>query len=371
MPLDRKPFWKRINKLFLATVVIPTTVASVYFGLVASDVYTSQSSFLIYNPQTPQVSGIGAFLQSTGLSGSSSGAYTVRDYVLSRDALAELQRKLDVRKMYGDPSVDPFNRFGGWTWFDKSNEQLFEYYQRMVGDDIDPTSNITTLNTNAYTAQDAQRINAELLALSQQLVNRLNARANEDAVRFYRQDVASAEAKVKAASVALSQYRNKSGVFSPEPQANLQAQLISNLQNQLIKAQIQVRQMEMATPNNPQLAILHKGVDDLKHQIAQQSDRIVGGMQSLASKSVEFEKLSLTKAFAEKKLAAALASLEQASIQARKHQLFIETISAPSLPDEALKPKRYRGVLATFVVGLLLWGVFSVIFAGVSEHHDR
>ncbi len=371
MALDRKPFWKRINKLFLATVVIPTTVASVYFGLVASDVYISQSSFLIYNPQTPQVSGISAFLQSTGLSGSSSGAYTVHDYVLSRDALTELQRKLDVRKMYGASRVDPFNRFGGWIWFDKSNEQLFKYYRGMVGDDIDPTSNITTLNTNAYTAEDAQRINVELLALSQQLVNRLNARANEDAVRFYRQDVANAETKVKAASVALSQYRNKSGVFSPEPQANLQIQLISNLQDQLIKAQIQARQMEMATPKNPQLAVLRKGVNDLKLQIAQQTDRIVGGKQSLASKSVEYEKLTLDKTFAEKELAAALASLEQARVQAQKQHLFLEKIAFPSLPDEAMRPKRFRGVLATFVVGLLLWGVFSVVIGGIKEHHDH
>ena len=371
MVTPKKPFWQRINKLFLATVILPTTLASLYYGLIASDVYISQSSFVIYNPQSPSVSGISALLQSTGLSSSSSGAYTVRDYMLSRDALHALQRKLDMRAMYSNPKVDPFNRFGGWIWFDTSFEQLFRYYQRMVGDDIDPTSNITTLRTQAYTAQDAQRINAQLLSLSQALINRLNAKANQDAVRFYQQEVDKAEAKVKADAVAMARYRNRAGVFSPEPQAALQSQLISKLQDQLIREQIQLNQMLASTPRNPQIPLLRRGIAGLKREIAEQTKKVVGGRSSLASKSVEYEKLSLDKAFAEKQLAAALTALQQAQVQAQKQQLFLETIATPSLPDEALEPKRLRGVLATLVVGLLLWGVFSVIIGGVKEHHDR
>jgi Capsule polysaccharide export protein len=87
----------------------------------------------------------------------------------------------------------------------------------MVADNIDATSNISTLRVTAYTAQDAQRINANLLALGQNLINRLNAQANEEAVRFYKQDVAKAEAKVRAASLAMAAYRNKQGVFNPAP----------------------------------------------------------------------------------------------------------------------------------------------------------
>lgn len=371
MTTPKNSIWQRINKLFLVTVVLPTAVAGVYYGLIASDVYISDSSFVIYNPQNPQVSGIGAFLQSTGLSSSSSGAYTVRDYVLSRDALAALQRTVGIRAMYSKLIIDSFNRFGGLVWFDKSNEELFKYYKRMIGDDIDPTSNITTLRANAYTAQDAQRINAELLKLSQDLINRLNARANDDAVRFYKLDVAKAEAKVKAASLALSHYRNTSGVFSPEPQANLQAQLISKLQDQLIKEQIQLSQMLASTPANSQIPLLRKGIEELKGEITRQTAKIVGGQSSLASKSVSYEKISLDKTFAEKELAASLAALEQSRVQAQKQQLFLETIANPSLPDQALEPKRWRGVLATLVVGLLLWGVLSVIVGGIREHHDR
>ena len=55
----RKPLWQRINKLFLVVVVLPTLVSSLYFGLIASDVYISQSKFVIYNPLSTSTAYIG------------------------------------------------------------------------------------------------------------------------------------------------------------------------------------------------------------------------------------------------------------------------------------------------------------------------
>lgn len=370
MPNAPIPIWKRINKLFLATVVIPTALAGLYFGLIASDVYISESSFVIYNPQSPTVSGFSALLAGAGLSNSSSGTYAVHDYILSRDALAELQRKFDLKALYGSKSVDFFNRFGGLLP-DTSLEQLFLYYKKMVADNIDTASNISTVRADAYTAQDAQRINAELLALGQGLVNRLNAQANEDAVRFYKQEVIDSEAKVRDASLAMSRYRNQQGVFSPAPESTLQLQLISKLQDQLIKEQAQLAQMLLITKDNPQIPLLRSGIESLKSEMSRQTAKVTGGGNSLASKAVPYERLSLDQTFAEKELAAAISALEQARVQAQKQQLFLEVIAKPSLPDEAMEPKRWRSVLAVFVVGLLLWGVLSVIVGGVREHHDR
>ena len=125
------------------------------------------------------------------------------------------------------------------------------------------------------------------------------------------------------------------------------------------------------TPRNPQIPLVKKSITEIRAEIERQSANVAGSPNSLASKSVPYERLMLDQTFAEKKLAAAISALEQARIQAQKQQLFIETVVTPNLPDDALEPKRARGVLATIVVGLLLWGVFSVIFSGIREHHDR
>ncbi len=369
----RKPFWQRINKLFLFLVVIPTLGSSLYFGLIASDVYISQSKFVIYNPQTPSPgTGLGGLLQGVGLGNNSSyAANAVHDYLLSRDALQDLQKTLHYRQMVSRQGIDPFNRFGGWVWFDTTFEQLYRYYTRMVGDEVDATSNISTLNVDAYTAIDAQRVNQKLLTLAQQLVNRMNARANQDSVQFYQRQVLAAEAKVQAAAEALARYRNHSKVFSPAPQADLQAQLVSKLQDQQLAAQVQLGQMELNAPKNPRIPLIKKGIADLQRQIANQSAEVAGNHESLASKSVEYEQLNLAQSFAQKELAAAISSLKQARIQAQKHQLFIETIVQPNKPDEPMLPRRMRNILSTTIITLFLWGIFSVIIGGIREHNER
>ena len=366
----KNPF-RRLNKLFLATVVLPTALSGIYFGFIASGQYISEASFVIYNPQQSSGGSFTSLLATAGLSNSSSGAYSVRDYILSRDSLAELQRILDYRKMVSAEHIDPFNRFGGILAPFSSGEELFEYYKKMVSDNIDAVSNISTLQVTAYSAQDAQRVNALLLELGQALVNRLNTQANEDAVRFYKKEVTAAEAKVREASVAMANYRNKQGVFNPAAESALQLQLVSKLQDSLIAEQSKLAQLLSSTPKNPQVPLLRKGIEELKKDIARESAKVTGGNNSMATKASPYERQALDQTFAEKELAAALTALEQARVQAMKQQLFVEVIAKPSLPDEAMQPKRVRGVLATFVVGLLLWGVLSVIVGGVREHHDR
>src|SRR5471030_312690 len=87
-----KPF-ARINRLFLITVALPTSLAVAYFGLIASDVYVSESRFVVRSPQRQnQTSVVGALLQGTGFSRAQDDTYPVIDYIQSRDALSELNK---------------------------------------------------------------------------------------------------------------------------------------------------------------------------------------------------------------------------------------------------------------------------------------
>src|SRR6476646_82181 len=69
------------SPLFLFAVLIPTLVASAYYGLIASDVYVSESRFVVRSPQRPQFSGIGALLQGGSFARSQDDTYSVHDYV--------------------------------------------------------------------------------------------------------------------------------------------------------------------------------------------------------------------------------------------------------------------------------------------------
>ena len=110
---------RRLDAIFALTVLLPTVLASLYYGLIASDVYISESRFVVKNPQRQAQSTIGALLQNTGFTRAQDDTYSVHDYVLSRDALLDridgrqaspFDRSIDVhishlrRKLGGDSS---------------------------------------------------------------------------------------------------------------------------------------------------------------------------------------------------------------------------------------------------------------------------
>ena len=70
---------KKIDPIFLITVAIPTIVATLYFGLVASDVYVAESRFVIRSPDKQTSSALGALLQAPGISAAGDEIYAVQE----------------------------------------------------------------------------------------------------------------------------------------------------------------------------------------------------------------------------------------------------------------------------------------------------
>lgn len=359
----------RLNSLFVLSVILPTFLAIVYFGLIASDIYISESSFVVRSPDRQSVSGLGALLKGVGFSRSQDDTYTVHSYMKSRDALSKINAQLPLSAAFGDTKVDLFNRFNA-LGADGSFEALYRYYQNRITIDLDTASSISTLKISAFNAEDAYRINTMLLELGEGLINQLNERGRQDMIRFATSEVAIAEQKAKEAGLALSGYRNDKAVFDPERQSGLQLQLISKLQDELIATKTQLNQVISFTPDNPQIPVLRMRVSSLQAEMDSQMAKVAGGGASLTNKATEYERLSLARDFADKQLGAALASLEQARNDAQRKQLYLERIVQPNKPDVAVEPRRLRGVLATFILGLICWGILTILVAGIREHRD-
>jgi capsular polysaccharide transport system permease protein len=359
----------RINWLFSAVVVAPTILATVYFGLIASDVYISESRFVVRSPQRQAPTALGALLQGAGFSRSQDDTYSVHDFMLSRDALRKLDDQLALGKSFGSSDIDLLSRFN-FLRLDDSFEALYRYYQKRVGIDLDSASSISVLRVNAFTAADSYRMNERLLEMGEQLINTLNERGRQDMIRFAASEVEAAEKKAKTAALVLSSYRNNNSVFDPERQSALQLQQVSKLQDELIATKTQLVQVRTFTSENPQIPALQKRVDTLQSEIDTQMAKVTGGAASLTNKAAEYERLALDRAFADKQLAAALASLEQARNDAQRKQLYLERIVQPNTPDIAIEPRRLRAILSTLVLGLIAWGILSVLVAGIREHHD-
>jgi len=362
---------KGVNRLFFFVVLVPTAFAIVYFGFVASDIYVSESRFVIRSPQKPQSIGLGALLQGTNIAGGQDDAYIVEEFIGSRDALKGLVDKLGIAATFGSSAIDPLRRFKGLIWWGGSFESLYDYYLWQIVDVThDTASSIITLEVRAFSAEQAVAINERLLAMSEGLVNKLNERSRQDMISFAKREVALAEAKTRTAALALSAYRDRKGVFDPEKQSALQLQQIAKLQEELVAAKAQVAQVRMVSKNNPQLPVLQKRIEVIETEIAAEKAKVAGGDRSLSEDTAAYRQLVMEHAFAEKQLATALSALEQARTEAVRKQLYLERIAQPDKPDKAMEPKRIKAIIATFVLSMICWGILTMLIAGVREHHD-
>ncbi|WP_295421181.1 capsule biosynthesis protein [Sulfurovum sp.] len=361
--------WLKRNTLFVFTVAVPTLIAVIYYGFIASDVYVSESQIVIRSPEKRIGSGLGSMLQSTGIVSSNGDVYTIKDFILSRDALTLLDNKLSYRKLYDNDRIDPISRFNGFG-LDSSFEALYKYYEDYVTVEIDSQSSTVKLIVEAFTAQDAKLINDYLVKISERLVNRLSQRGREDMIGFAEREVERATEKLAKASAAVSKYRQEKSVFNLEAQSSIQLKLVSKIQDELILTRSKLAQLQVISPQSAQIEVLKNKISSLQEQIEIEASKVMGSNDSFAQKSTEFEKLLLEREYAGKQLMIALASLEDARNEALRKQLYLERISNANLPDVPLEPKRIKSIITIFALGLITWGILSMLLAGIREHND-
>lgn len=360
---------RRLSLSFVLTLLAPTLAASIYYGLIASDQYISESRFVVRNPQRTVPSGLGALLQGTVFARSQDDTYSVHDFIRSRDALREIDQKLGFRQSFSRRDIDFLNRFPGLD-LDRSFEALYRYYGTRVSVEYDTVSSISVLRVAAFTASDARDINDLLLQMGERLVNNLNIRSREDLIEVARQEVGQAQAQVTAAAAALSSFRATRGVLDPDRQGEMQLQGVDKLREQLIETQTQLAQLRRLSPDNPQIPGLASRVEILQRSAADERAKVVGRDASLSAQLPDYDRLVLEKTFADRQLASALASLETARNEAHRKQLYLERLVQPNLPDTAVEPRRIRGVLTVLAFSTVLWGVVSMVLAGIREHGD-
>ena len=366
----QKNILKKISPLFLVTVAVPTICSVIYFGLIASEQFISQSSFVVRSPKNQaSLSGLGAILQNSGFSRSQDDIYTVQEYMQSRSSLDALMKKMPVRQFY-ETKGDIFSRYNAFG-LTGENEAFYQYYREKIGIHFDSVSGISNLNVTSFNAEESKKINEALLKQGEALINQLNERARKDTIRYAEEVVASAEKQVKEASSQLTRFRIKNGIFDLKAQSDVQLGLVSKLQDELIVIQTQLDQVKAITPENPQISGLTAREKSLRQEIARQLRAISGGGDhSLSSQASEYQRIYLENELAEKQLAAAITSLENAKAEADRQQLYLEVISQPSKPDLAQKPARLYNIVATFIIGLIIYGIASLLSASIREHKN-
>lgn len=354
----------RMARRFAALVVVPTFLATIYFGFIASPQYESVSLFTIHSSDGGmQLSAL------MGMMPGSNGARdtaVVREYVLSRDMLDLLIRDEGFVEHFSDTDKDYVSRLAS----DASSEDIFDYYLSRVNVEHDELGSVLTLKVRGFSAEKASSIALAILRAAEAKVNEMDAAARDDSIALARAEVDRAEERLSAARVAILEAQRDEHELSPMASAQALLALRSGIEAQLAAARAELNALlSSMQPSAPRVVAQRQKVNALAGQVAQQSRRMTGeGDEGLSSSIAEFEPLAVEKEIAQTTYESAVRALEIARIDATRQHRYLVKISSPSKPSEQTHPVAWKGVLVTFLFCFAMLGIGSLLVASVREH---
>ena len=349
---------------------LPTILAFIYFIGIAAGRYESISTFVVRSPSAAQESEIASLVQGGGIVSSPDDSYIVNEYMTSRDAMRDLIKNDGLMDVFHHWGIDFAWAPPGTFWFG-SDERLYHYYQNFVSVEFDSSTGISTLRVEAFRPSDAQRIATALLQKSEALLNRLNTRAQDDAIAAAQTEVDSSKQDALGALQKVTDFRQREAVIDPTLQSTVVLDTIAGLTGQLAQASAQLAELQKSSPESPQIASLRLRIAALDEQIAKERTQFGGSAASLAPRIAEYEHLTLDQEFAARAFLSALNTLESAKVDAQRRRTYLEQISRPNFPDYPLYPFRIIWVLAiaagNFAIYWLLRNVLHDTLAHVTE----
>lgn len=363
-------------RLFLLLVLLPTLLVGAYYATYAADLYESEARFLVRGRSAGgggAGGGAGGNAVMAGLMGGGAvmrpgaeEAQAVAKFVDSHDAVAGLRRTLDLVAIWRRPEADLLSML--W-WAEPEAERLLRYYRRRVILEYDRETGVTTLRVLAFRPDDARQVAQEVLRLSEELVNTFSRRSIGDQIRVAQRDVEVAEGRVLAAREAVAAFREREQALDPTRSAAGALESIGRLEAALAQARAELQERRaFMRPDNPQIQMLNNRIAALQAQIAVERGRSTRGEEALTQQVAGYERLLLEREFADRQLASATASLEQARSDALRQSVFLMRVAEPHLPERALYPHAVFNTLSVFVSLTVLFGIGWLLIAGAREH---
>nr|WP_312120875.1 chain-length determining protein [Brevundimonas diminuta] len=373
-PEDQRKGWvalrKRVSWPFVLVVGLPTLLALLYWGLIATPQYVSEAHFMVRKTQESRPNSLGLVLQGVGLSAGVSDSFAVQQYIVSRDAAVALDKSFDLEKVFSSNGADPFSRYPRFLQR-ASEEARYKALKRFVTVSYNPSSGITTLRVQAFAAPDAQAMNLALIAEGENLVNRLNERSAADAVAEAQQAVLDATARHAEIQQQMTTFRNRERFIDPQAVAAESTQLIASLLSSAAQLRAEYAQLQQTAPQSPQLAVIQSRIAAYDAQIAQERAKLTGSASSLVPKISAYENLVLQGELASRAVAEASAALLTAQQDARRQKLYLDRIVEPNLPDRPTQPQRLRAIIIVFLSSLMVFLLGRLLWAGLREHRQE
>lgn len=385
-PKKRKRFKLRhaiIGGSFALCVAIPSVVTTVYMTLIAADQYSSTASFSVRNISGAVAASdvLGIFSQASGASGMAD-SFILMDYIKSGEMLNKIEANFDLYSMYKPRGLDFFFGMGAKMPF----ERRLAFWQSVVDVTFDHSSGIMTLELKAFNPKDAQILANFVMSQSEDLINQLSEKAQNEVLRGSQDEVQHAENRLMASRNQLREYRDVEQEIDPTQGAKIANDLIMRLEaklSELNTALIGARQQ--MSDDSPRVKVLQSQISSIKEQIDNERQRLgtgannqapnpqsqAGGKTSrardVASRIQRYEALQTEEEFATKTYASALVSLEKARLEANEKQRYLATFIKPAVSEEAQYPERFLDSLLMTLLYAFVWAAGTMIYYNIRD----
>jgi capsular polysaccharide transport system permease protein len=186
----------------------------------------------------------------------------------------------------------------------------------------------------------------------------------------------AAEDRLRDARRAIRTFRDAEQELDPSENARASLGLMASLREQLATAQIELDSyLTLVGPRGPRVSVLRQRIESLEQRIAEERRRLGAGAGVAAQGDGrvfsdlmgDYEELSVDLEFAQNAYVSALASFEQAQVEARRQHRFLAPHIEPTLSMEAQYPRRALIGLGVFIVLTVAWSVLLLIAYNVRD----
>lgn len=346
---------------FVLLVLVPLGVAAWYLYERAAPRYVSTAGFSVRSEETGSaVDLLGAVSQISG--SSSSDTDILYQFIQSQELVSRADEALDLRALWskGDPDRDPVFVYHA----PGTIEDLVDYWGRMVKVYSDSGTGLIDIEVQAFTPEDAQRLNAFIYDESSEMINRLSAIAREDATSYAREELAATVEQVKVAREALTRFRNETQIVDPTASIQSQMGILSSLQSQLAQTLIDLDILLQTTSSgDPRVTQAQRRIEVTEARIAEERNKLgIGGNNSAQGQAFadlvgEFERLQVDREFAEQSFAASRAAFDSAVAEARRQTRYLAAHVRPTFAESPRHPQELQllGLLGLFL--FLSWTI--------------
>jgi capsular polysaccharide transport system permease protein len=352
---------------FVAIVLLPMLVVGIYYGLIASDQYATETRFSLRNGE-PGISDMLGGLTGGGGSQQSQDSQIIIDYARSRTIVESLETELDLRQIFARDDADYLSRFKK----NKPIEDLVRYWRKRVDASYEKTSGIITLEVRAFTPEDSFMLAGKILERCEKLVNDLSQRSRRDALKQAEFELHRAEGQLKGATADMREAQNSQGVLDATVEAEALNKIVTLLRLDLVKAQQQIAgQGDGVSADAPQVRVLNARVQTLQEQInkyaTQIADKNLGG-ESMADRKRALDLQQTELAVAMQRYIMASVAFENARLDLETQKAYLAPFIKPMLSTKPTYPKRWWDWFLISGPALLAWALVSASAFLIRDH---